>query len=164
MPRVFRLIKQRFLDTPLAGGSAKRGERWNPIGVDVLYTSSSPELALVEVLANLMPIRLDELPTYFLVTIQVPDSEATRIYTVNELPADWNQPVRAPHLQTFLGEWMEGTLTLSVQIPSAVVPFSNNVIIHRDHAQFERVMVESIQPFTVDGRLVLPTNYGPVSG
>ncbi len=164
MPRVFRLIKQRFLDTPLAGGSAKRGERWNPIGVDVLYTSSSPELALVEILANLMPIRLDELPTYFLVTIQLPNSEPTRIYTVNELPADWNQPVRAPHLQTFLGEWLEGTQTLSVQIPSAVVPFSNNVIIHRDHSQFDRVTVESIQPFTVDGRLVLPTNYGPMGG
>jgi len=67
MSRVFRLIKERFLETPLAGGSAKRGERWNPIGVDVLYTSSSPELALVEILANLMPIRLDELPTYYLI-------------------------------------------------------------------------------------------------
>jgi RES domain-containing protein len=147
MPRVFRLIKQRFLDTPMAGGSAKRGERWNPIGVDVLYTSSSPELALVEILANLMPIRLDELPSYFLVTIQLPDSEATRIYSINELPTDWNQPVRAPHLQMFLGEWLEGTQTLSVQIPSAVVPFSNNVIIHRNHPQFDLVTVESIQPF-----------------
>lgn len=163
MSRVFRLIKQRFLDTPMAGGSAKRGERWNPIGVDVLYTSSSPELALVEVLANLMPIRLDELPTYFLVTIKLPDSEATRIYSVDELPPNWNQPVRAPHLQTFLGEWLEGTQTLSVQIPSAIVPFSNNVIIHRDHLQFDLVTVESIQPFTVDGRLVLPTNYGLVA-
>ncbi|MCY7359658.1 MAG: RES family NAD+ phosphorylase [Rudanella sp.] len=133
MPRVFRLIKQRFLDTPLAGGSAKRGERWNPIGVDVLYASSSPELALVEVLANLMPIRLDELPTYFPITIQLPDDEIHRIYTVGQLPADWNQPVRAPHLQTFLGEWLQGTQTLSVQIPSAVIPFSNNVIIHRMH-------------------------------
>lgn len=73
MPRVFRLIKDRFLETPLAGSSAKRGECWNPAGVDVLSTSSSPELALVEVLANLMPIRLDELPTYHLITIRIPD-------------------------------------------------------------------------------------------
>ncbi len=73
MPRVFRLIKERFLDTPLAGGPARRGERWNPVGVDVLYTSSSPELALVEVLAGLMPIRLDEVPQYYLITILVPD-------------------------------------------------------------------------------------------
>ena len=82
MPRVYRLIKERFLDTPLAGGSAKRGERWNPVGVDVLYTSSSPELALVEVLANLMPIRLDELPTYYLITIHLPDEQALKVYRV----------------------------------------------------------------------------------
>jgi len=164
MPRVFRLIKQRFLDTPLAGGSAKRGERWNPIGVDILYTSSSPELALVEILANLMPIRFDELPSYFLITIQVPDDESSSRYTVDQLPSGWNQPLRTPHSQTFLSEWVQGTQTLSVQIPSAVVPFSNNIIIHRMHPQFERVTVASIQPFTVDGRLVLPENYGPVGG
>lgn len=160
MPRVFRLIKERFLDTPLAGGSAKRGERWNPIGVDVLYASTSPELALVEILANLMPIRFDELPAYFLITIRLPDDEPTQIYTVDQLPIDWNQPLRLPHLQTFLGDWLTGTQTLSVQIPSAVVPFSNTVILHRSHPQFERVTVESIQRFTVDGRLVMPQKYG----
>ena len=162
MARVYRLIKERFLDTPLAGGSAKRGERWNPIGVDVLYTSSSPELALVEVLANLMPIRLDELPTYYLITIHLPDKQALKVYRVEQLPLDWNTPVRTTQLQTFLGEWLAGTQELAVALPSAVVPFSNNIILHRSHAAFDQVRVESIQPFTVDGRLVLPTNYGPL--
>ena len=162
MPRVFRLIKERFLDTPLAGGSALRGERWNPVGVDVLYTSSSPELALVEVLANLMPIRLDELPQYYLITIVVPDEEPIRVYRPDELPPGWNAPVRPPVCQTFLGSWLNGTEELAVSIPSAVVSFSNNVIIHRVHAAFDTVQVESIQLFTVDGRLTLPSNYGPV--
>ncbi len=163
MPRVFRLIKERFLETPLAGGSAKRGERWNPIGVDVLYTSSSPELALVEVLANLMPIRLDELPTYHLITIGIPDQEAIRIYSVDQLPARWNTPVRTTELQLFLGEWLQGTQELAVALPSAVVPFSNNLVLHRAHLAFEQVKVEAIQPFTVDGRLVVPINYGPLN-
>jgi RES domain-containing protein len=126
------LIKERFLGSPLAGGSAKRGERWNPIGVDVLYTSSSPELALVEVLANLMPIRLDELPTYYLITIRIPDDEAIRVCTLDQLPTGWNTPARTTQLQTFLGEWLNGTQELAVSIPSAVIPFSNNVILHRE--------------------------------
>ena len=163
MPRVFRLIKERFLETPLAGGSAQRGERWNPAGVDVLYTSSSPELALVEVLANLMPIRLDELPTYHLITMDIPDHEAIRIYSADQLPAGWNTPVRTTQLQLFLGEWLKGTQELAVALPSAVVPFSNNLILHRTHPAFEQVRVESIQPFTVDGRLVLPINFGPLN-
>lgn len=163
MPRVFRLIKERFLETPLAGGSSKRGERWNPVGVDVLYTSSSPELALVEVLANLMPIRLDELPTYHLITIDIPDHEAIRIYSVGQLPARWNTPVRTTELQLFLGEWLTGTQELAVALPSAVVPFSNNLVLHRTHPAFEQVKVDSIQPFTVDGRLVVPINYGPLN-
>lgn len=164
MSRVFRLIKERFLETPLAGDSAKRGERWNPIGVDVLYTSSSPELALVEILANLMPIRFDELPTYYLITIYLPEPESQRVFTVNQLPVNWNTPIRTSELQTFLGDWLTGTRELAVAIPSAVVPFSNNVILHRSHQAFEQVVVESIQPFTVNGRLVLPTNYGALTG
>jgi RES domain-containing protein len=127
----------------------------------VLYTSSSPELALVEVLANLMPIRLDELPTYYLITIRIPDDEAIRVCTLDQLPTGWNTPARTTQLQTFLGEWLNGTQELAVSIPSAVIPFSNNVILHREHQAFDRVAVESIQPFTIDGRLVLPTNYGP---
>lgn len=105
MARVFRLIKERFLETPLAGGSAKRGERWNPIGVDVLYTSSSPELALVEILANLMPIRFDELPTYYLITIRLPEPESQRVFTIDQLPLNWNIPIRTSELQTF---WATG--------------------------------------------------------
>lgn len=162
MPRVFRLIKEKHIATPLAGGSALRGERWNPPGVDVLYTSSSPELALVEVLAGLMPIRFDELPKFFLITILLPDDEPIRVYTPADLPSGWHLPVRPPICQTFFGNWLSGTEELAVSIPSAVVPFSNNVVIHRAHAAFEKVRVESIQPFTVDGRLTLPTNYGPI--
>ncbi|MFD2936997.1 hypothetical protein [Spirosoma flavum] len=59
-----------------------------------------------------------------------------------------------------MGDWLKGTQELTVAVPSAVVPFSNNIILHRSHQAFEQVIVESIQPFTVDGRLVLPTNYG----
>ena len=163
MLRVFRLIKERFLETPLAGGSAKRGERWNPAGVDVLYTSSSPELDLVEVLANLMPIHLDELPTYHLITIGISDQEVIRMYSVDQLPPGWNIPVRTTQLQLFLGKWLTGTQELAVALPSAVVPFSNNLILRRTHPAFEQVQVESIQPFTVDGRLVLPINYGSLN-
>jgi len=162
MPNVFRLVKEKHLDTPLAGGSARRGERWNPAGVDVLYTSSSPELALVEVLAGLMPIRFDELPRFYLITIVLPDTEAIRVYQPSDLPPGWNAPVRPPACQAFFGTWLEGMQELTVSIPSAVVAFSANFVIHRAHLAFSQVEVASIQPFTVDGRLTVPVNYGPV--
>lgn len=105
---------------------------------------------------------LHELPTYHLITIGIPDQEAIRIYSADQLPPGWNTPVRTTELQLFLGEWLGGTQELAVALPSAVVPFSTNLILHRTHPAFEQVRVESIQPFTVDGRLVLLINYSPL--
>lgn len=110
-----------------------------------------------------MPIRLDELPTYHLITIRIPDQEAIRFYPAGQLPAGWNTPVRTTELQLFLGEWLNGTQELAVALPSAVIPFSTNLVLHRNHPAFEQVEVESNQPFTVDGGLVLPVNYGPLN-
>jgi len=45
----YRLVKERFSDTPLSSEGARRyGGRWNPAGIGIFYTSSSPELALLE--------------------------------------------------------------------------------------------------------------------
>lgn len=57
---VYRLIKERFLASPLSvEGSRRWGGRWNPPGSGVLYTSASPELTLLEQLVHLptMPLR-----------------------------------------------------------------------------------------------------------
>lgn len=82
---------------------------------------------------------------------------------MDQLPPSWNTPVRTTELQLFLGEWLTGTQELAVALPSVVIPFSNNLILYCTHPAFEQVKVESIQPFTVDGRPVVPINYGPLN-
>jgi RES domain-containing protein len=71
---VYRLVKERFLNTPLSAEGARRyGGRWNPVGVGILYTSASPELALLEQLVHLPALPYEDLPKLFLLTLALPE-------------------------------------------------------------------------------------------
>ena len=70
----YRLVKERFMDAPLSTEGARRyGGRWNPPGVGILYTSASPELALLEQLVHLPTLPYEDLPRLFLLTLSLPD-------------------------------------------------------------------------------------------
>ena len=86
--RVYRLIKERFLSTPLSAEGARRlGGRWNPPGIGVLYASASPELALLEQMVHLRSLPYSDLPRLVLLTLALP--EPPRLLGVTELPENW---------------------------------------------------------------------------
>lgn len=55
---VYRLYKSTYIRDPLSAEGARRaGGRWNPKGIPILYTSATPELALLEIIAHLNPMQ-----------------------------------------------------------------------------------------------------------
>lgn len=91
MPHVYRIQTKRFALTALSGEGARLyGGRWNPEGVPLVYTSTSPELAMLETLVHLDGTPFSDLPPYVLITVAIPD---TAIETIAEadLPPDWQQ-------------------------------------------------------------------------
>ncbi len=101
---VYRLIKERFLDTPLSAEGARRyGGRWNPPGVGILYTSASPELALLEQLVHLPELPYGDLPRLFLLTLTLPDPPEQ----LSQLPAGWR--ARRPVTRPVTGCWPIGS-------------------------------------------------------
>lgn len=151
MPTLYRIIRHKYRHEPLTvEGSRLFGGRWNPKGVGVLYATSSPELGLVETLAHAPGVRYEELPTYWVFSLEVPD--AIRYYSRNELPDYW-QDETYERTQAWLHEWLLNPDSLGVALPSVLVPLSYNVLLHPAHPLFSqiRVVAQEIQP--VDRRL-----------
>ncbi|MEZ0542392.1 RES family NAD+ phosphorylase [Fibrella arboris] len=151
MPTVYRIIRDKFRDTPLSvEGSRLFGGRWNPKGTGVLYTTSTPELGLVETLAHAPGIRYEELPTYWVFSIDVPDD--IRYYHRDELPDYWQEDTYE-RTQQWLIDWLTNPDCLGIAVPSVLVPLSYNIILHPAYPTFPqvRVLAQEIQP--IDRRL-----------
>ena len=116
----------------------------------MLYATSTPELGLVETLAHAPTVRYEELPTYWVFSLDVPDN--IRYYTREELPAYW-QDETYERTQSWLKDWLAMPDVLGVALPSVLVPLSYNIILHPAHSLFEQIRVigQEVQP--VDRRL-----------
>ncbi|WP_421826633.1 RES family NAD+ phosphorylase [Larkinella sp.] len=149
---VYRLIKERFLESPLsAEGSRRFGGRWNPAGVGILYTSASPELALLEQLVHLRTLPFEDLPKLVLLTLELPDEP--RIIFSSELPVNWRDEADFRDNYQFLANWLSEPDCLAVGVPSAVVAESYNYLLHSRHSSFEQVKILRTSPFPIDPRL-----------
>ncbi|GAB2588319.1 RES family NAD+ phosphorylase [Spirosoma areae] len=151
MPTLYRIIRDKYRHEPLSVvGSRFFGGRWNPKGTSVLYATSTPELGLVETLAHAPGIRYEELPTYWVLTLEVPDN--IRYYKRNELPDYW-QDETYERTQGWLNPWLAEPDWLGVAVPSVLVPLSYNVILHPAHALFGQIQVVSQEIQPIDRRL-----------
>jgi RES domain-containing protein len=151
MPQVYRIIKEKFRNEALSTeGSRLFGARWNPKGTGVLYATSTPELGLVETLAHAPGVRYEDLPAYWLSTITIPDD--IRYYSREEMPDYW-QDKNYERTQYWLKEWLLKPDVLAIAIPSVIVPFSQNIIVHPRHPLFSEVSLQAQERIPIDKRL-----------
>lgn len=132
--QVYRINKEPYQDDPLSViGSERYGGRWNQKGTGILYTSRSPELALLEMLVHLPPIRLAELPHLYLSTLSLPEEpEAKRGPTIfwitpDRLPPRW-QLGSMTLTQSILTDWLNEPFCLALAVPSAIIDVSYNLL------------------------------------
>lgn len=148
---VYRLYKSAYINDPLSAEGARRaGGRWNPKGVPILYTSATPELALLEIIAHLNPAFV---PAFQLLVLEIPDDH--QAVSVIDLPTDWQADTPVESVQTYLTDWLLQPSVLTVAVPSAIVSRSRNYLIHTLHPDFHTAVriVENI-PFAIDTRLL----------
>ncbi|RYF59590.1 MAG: RES domain-containing protein [Cytophagaceae bacterium] len=152
MLTVYRTVKAKYTHEPLATEGARLfGGRWNPKGYPLLYTTSSPALALVESLVHQPRVPYEKLPKLVLFTLSVPD-EVVTVYSPDELPPYWNDE-RYERTQWILRDWLTNPATLVAAVPSVVVPMSFNYLLHPAHPDFSKVLVLKQEPFPIEHRL-----------
>ena len=153
---VYRILKEPYWHDPLSVvGAAIAGGRWNPPGMGILYTATSPALALLETLVHFPRVSYDQLPRLRLFALNVPDHE-TRWIDPAFLPAEWPHPTAISITQTIFGDWLRQPADLALGVPSAIMDMSYNVIIHPDHPLFQTIAVVNELDLMLDQRLWMP--------
>jgi len=151
MAIVYRIIREKFKYQALSPeGSRLFGARWNPKGIGILYTTSSPELGLVETLAHAPGVRYEDLPKYWLTSIEIPND--IRSYNTREMPEYW-QDNNYEKTQFWLHDWLMKPDILAIAIPSVIVPFSQNILLHPDHPLFAQIKITAQELIPIDRRL-----------
>lgn len=152
--QVYRINKEPYQDDPLSViGSERHGGRWNPKGRGILYTSQSPELALLETLVHLPPVGLAELPRLWLSTLSLPEGAETVFWIApDRLPAYW-QSGTLVLTQGILTDWLNEPFCLALAVPSAIIDVSYNLLLHPQHPAFAEVAVVGQRPLPLDSRL-----------
>ncbi len=149
---VYRILKEPYWYDPLSVvGAEIAGGRWNPPGIGILYTASSPALALLETLVHFPRIPYERLPRLRLFTLQVPD-DVRWIYP-DLLPDEWTDPTAVSLTQAIFAEWLNQPADLALAVPSAVLAISFNFLLHPKHPRYKEIEVVGEEDVRLDKRL-----------
>lgn len=152
MIRVWRLCKERYAETAFDGEGARRvGGRWNSRGNPVTYTSESLSLAALELLVHLDVV---EAPPHFVaIPADLPESLAIETLEIDDLPEDWRRSPGHPELKRLGDTWLHSEATVSMRVPSVVVPTEDNYLLNPGHTEFSEIEIGEPRPFQFDERL-----------
>jgi RES domain-containing protein len=149
--KVYRLARQKHA-TPLSGkGAAKYGARWNPVGVELIYTAQNRSLAMAEVAVHLTLATLPE--DYMMITIDIPDDIKVKQLTEVDLPADWQEFPHPASNQAIGRDFVTENEYCVLIIPSVVTQGDFNVLINPNHINFSKITFTSIDKFPFDKRI-----------
>jgi len=143
---------------PLDGhGAALYPGRWNRAGLPLVYTSQSPELAMLELLTKVTPATFG---VRLAVEIELPSIARVEDATpaVAELLLQRKDSDRQDdELRTLGSEWALAGRSLALKVPSAVLPVSFNYLLNPLHPHARELKVVRQVQVTLDPRLLPPS-------
>ncbi len=145
---VYRIAKTTRASDISGKGAALYPGRWNKKGVSVLYTSETPEIALLETIVHIPPMLTPDLD---ILTIEIPDS--ITVLAIEELPPNWFH-FPAPTILSEIGQsWIDDSKTLALRVPCSIIHSAHNYIINCSHRDFSKVKIVDQKKFYLDARL-----------
>ena len=131
-------------------GGLKWPGRWHTAGQPVVYCASAPAAALLEMLVRLQS-PLSEFPVPYRL-LQISAAESVSREAVGELPRDWMDDVQ--QTRAIGDEWLRSGRSVFLSVPSAVVPYTSNVMLNPLHPDAAAVTILGTSEHVVDARLV----------
>jgi RES domain-containing protein len=124
--------------------------RWHSQGHAIVYLAASPDGALVEVLVHLEldPQRFPA--SYKMLKAEAPDETQPHRLNGAALPDNWRDDLV---LTRSLGDqWLIAGQSALLEVPSAILPETFNLLLNPRHPDAQRVAVLWHQPFPYDRR------------
>ena len=151
---VFRISKKAHIKDLSGIGAGLYGGRWNPKGINMVYTSSSIALASLEYLVH--NYHLLSTAEICLAKISIGKPMPILEYQSKDLPFGWNLPMSQLDASQDIGkEFYLNGQNYILKVPSAVVPQEFHLLLnplHKHHGNTK--VVEIIDPFVFDQRLL----------
>ena len=139
----WRIARAVYAD--LSGyGALITGGRWNSPGRPVVYCAADASLSVLEVRVHL-DLPPDLLPDdYVLMRIEAATPPA--VERIDALPSD---------TRAFGDAWLASGRSAVLDVPSAIVPESRNILINPAHPDARAFAIIGTRPFGFDSRLWL---------
>ena len=169
MIQLYRLQSARYglpKDFLSGKGAELTGGRWNPVGMPVIYTSRTVELAALEYLVHYFEgFPNSKLPDLLVATIEILEEDILTI-EAEILPKDWRNSPAPKSLQNVSNQWFKHKKFLALQIPTAVhsaqTELSYNVLLNPLHERMQEDIITKTSPFYFDSRYQKPQIQGNV--
>jgi len=145
---IYRLSTGKFANDISGIGARLNGGRWNPVGIDALYTSEYISLCILEILVRANKYTSPD--SYTLISIEVPQSDIYEIQ-LQKLKTSWQHDV--DYTQWIGAEFFKNNQSLILKVPSAIVPQEHNFLINPLHVDFKKVKVLKTELLELDKRL-----------
>ncbi|MBV9038147.1 MAG: RES family NAD+ phosphorylase [Acidobacteriaceae bacterium] len=146
--RVYRIASARYASNN-SEGARLHGGRWNEVGTPVIYSSSSPSLAALEVLVHFQLVPAD----YRIINIVIPDELEIERIEATSLPINWYEEGSIPRTAAMGTFWARSLTTAVLRVPSAVVRSEYNYILNPLHPKFGEILFEVPAMDELDQRL-----------
>lgn len=130
-------------------GAALQGGRWNRSGVEVIYSSSTVPLAILEILVHYSVVPQD----FAITEIGIPDHLSIEHLKHKDLPMGWNSETGCTDAQQLGTQWIKETRTVALSVPSSIVPTAQNIVLNPAHPDFKQIVFVSPRSFAFDPRL-----------
>lgn len=150
MITVYRFAPEKFCRDISGTGAKIFGGRWNNIGVEALYTSTSISLAMVELFVHKQVY--NDVIDMFLVEIDVDIKKPSAIIERTKLKKYWKQD--QDYCQYIGTEFLVQKDNFCLQIPSAIIEEENNILFNPNYNLFKKAITDiRTRPYYFDERM-----------
>jgi RES domain-containing protein len=150
--RLFRVLRKIHAKSPFDGEGAFRfGGRWSSAGVRLAYASEYQSLAMLEYFVHMDAD--DPPPDLVLATAEVSDDVLPERIAGGDLPSNWRENPAPPSLTRFGAEFVSSAQHVALIVPSALAPRENNWLLNPAHADFQKIVVQTVEPLNYDPRM-----------
>lgn len=150
MITVYRFAPERFCKDLSGTGAKLFGGRWNDVGMEALYTSSSISLAMVELFVHKQVY--NEVIDMFLVEISLEIRKPTSIIDKTKLKKNWKADY--DYSQYIGTEFLKDTNNFCLQVPSAIIEEESNFVLNPRYINSKQVMAHvKAKPYYFDERM-----------
>ena len=150
MRKVYRISKCIYIEDLKGTGAANYAGRWHSKGTYILYTAATASLALLESVAHIAAIPEDD---YCMLCIEIPEDSILTI-DIKDLPGNWYANPSPGSLAAIGDYFVRENQYLALQLPSAIMPEDNNILINPNHKDFVKVKVLYRRTIPIDKRLL----------